>query len=58
MCLAFPFPRIGKTIRTGFHDPRHALAEPVANIIQPCLAALVFNAVVQKCRNSQVFAIL
>ena len=55
MCLALPFPRIGETIRAGFHDPRHALAEPVANIIQPRLAALIFNAIVQKCRNGEVF---
>jgi len=34
---------------------RDALAEPVANIIQPRLAALIFNAIVQKCRNGEVF---
>jgi len=55
MCLALPFPRIGETIRAGFHDPRDALAEPVANIIQPRLAALIFNAILQKCRNGEVF---
>jgi hypothetical protein len=49
MCLALPFSRIGETIRAGFHDPRHTLAEPVA------IAALIFNAIVQKCRNGEVF---
>jgi hypothetical protein len=53
-CLALPFPRIGETIRGGFDDPRHALAEPVANIIQPRLA-LIFDVIVQKCRNGEVF---
>jgi hypothetical protein len=33
------------------HDPRQALAEPVANIIQPRLTALIFLAIVQKCRS-------
>src|SRR6516164_551702 len=55
MCLALPFSRIGETIRAGFDDPRYALAEPVPKIIQPRLAALIFNAIVQKCRNSEVF---
>ena len=54
MCLALPFPRIGETIRADFHDTRHALAEPVANIIQPRLA-LIFDVIVQKCRNGEVF---
>jgi hypothetical protein len=49
------FRRIGKTIRAGFDDPRYALAEPVPNIIQPRLAALIFNAIVQKRRNGEVF---
>jgi hypothetical protein len=30
-------------------------AEPVPNIIQPRLAALIFNAIMQKCRNGEVF---
>src|SRR5262249_29899142 len=55
MCLALPSPRIGQTIRAGFDDPRHALAEPVANIIQPRLPTLIFNAIVQKCRNGDIF---
>jgi hypothetical protein len=36
-------------------DPRYALAEPVPNVIEPRLAALIFNAIVQKCRNREVF---
>jgi len=54
MCLLLPFPRIGETIRAGFDDPRYALAEPIPNILQSRLAALIFNAIVQECRNSEV----
>jgi hypothetical protein len=55
MCLLLAFRRIGETIRAGFHDPRYVLAEAVPNITQPRLAALIFNAIVQKRRNGEVF---
>jgi hypothetical protein len=32
----------------------HALAEAIANILKPGLAALIFDAIVQECRNGEV----
>jgi hypothetical protein len=53
--LAFPFRGVGKTIRASLDDPGHALAEAVANVLEPRCAALIFGAVVQERRNSEVF---
>jgi hypothetical protein len=53
-CLALPFRRISETIGACFDDPHYALAEPVPNIIEPSLAALIFNAIMQERRNGEV----
>jgi hypothetical protein len=54
MCLAFPLPRIGETIRTRLDDPSRARAESIANILKPRLTALIFNAIVQKGSDGKV----
>src|SRR3954468_17573137 len=46
---------VGKTIGTRCYNSGYALTEPVSNILKPGLTALIFNAVVQKCSDSQIF---
>ena len=41
-------------IRAGRDNVSHALAEAIANILKPGLAALIFDAIVQECRNGEV----
>ena len=45
--LTLPSRCVGKAIRTSLDDPSHALTEPVADILQPRLASLIFNAIVR-----------
>jgi hypothetical protein len=54
MRLTLSFRSVGKAIRARLHDSRHALTEPVSDIFQSSLAALIFNAIVQKSRDSKV----
>src|SRR5258706_9391210 len=49
--LALPSCRVGEAVRATLDDPGDALAEPVANVLQPGLATLILDAVVQKCRD-------
>ena len=58
VCLALAFGRIGKAVRARRHDARHAIAETVADILQPGLAALILDAVVKKRRDDQISAMI
>jgi hypothetical protein len=40
--------RVGEAIRAGLDDSGYPLTEPVLDVFQPCLAALIFNTIVQK----------
>ena len=52
--LGLAFSSVCQTIGAAFYDPRHAFAKAIADIIEPRLAALIFNAIVQKRRDGEV----
>jgi hypothetical protein len=54
MRFTLPFRSIGETIRARLNNPSYPLAESVADILKPGLAALIFNAIVQERRNGEV----
>ena len=53
--LALPLSRVGEAIGAGLDDFRYPFTEPVTDILKPCLAALIFDAVVEQCCNSEIF---
>src|SRR5262245_28377091 len=53
--LSFAFGCIGKAVRARRHHARYTIPESVADILQPCLAALIFDAVVEEGGNGEVF---
>ena len=54
VCLAFAFGRVGKTVRAGCNHAGHPIAEPVSNILQPRIAALILGAVVKESCDGQI----
>jgi hypothetical protein len=52
--LSFAFGCVGKAVGAGFHYVGHPITEPVSDVLQPRLAALILNSVVKKSRNGQI----
>jgi hypothetical protein len=53
--LALPFRSVGEAIGAGLDDLRHVFTKPIVDILEPRLAALIFDAVVQQSSDSEIF---
>ena len=53
--LSLALSRVSKAVRACRHHSGHVITKPIADILQPRLAALILDAVMKKRRDGQVF---